>query len=95
MNQLLDVVALGQAVAFVPLSVGRRHSHGGLVFVPVTDLSPGQVVAAWPESCRSLALARFIRLAAEVAAGADESVDRAASIPADRTARQPDSARVP
>lgn len=67
MNQLLDAVALGQAIAFVPASVASRHALPDLAFVPVTDLSPSTVVAAWPEGSRSPAIARFLRAAAEVA----------------------------
>lgn len=72
MNQLLDVVALGQAVAYVPASVARRHTCAELIFVPVSDLSPSEVVAAWPEYSRSRALADFIQAAAQAAAGLPE-----------------------
>jgi DNA-binding transcriptional LysR family regulator len=68
MNQLLDAVALGQAIAFIPASVATRHAVPDLAFVPVTDLSPSTVMAAWPEGSRSSAIARFLRTAAEVAA---------------------------
>ena len=68
MNQLLDAVALGQTVAFIPASVASRHSVPDLAFVPVTDLSPSAVAAAWPAGSRSRAIARFLRTAAEVAA---------------------------
>jgi DNA-binding transcriptional LysR family regulator len=71
MNQLLDAVALGQAVAFIPASVASRHAVPDLAFVPVTDLSPSTVVAAWPRGSRSTAIARFLRTAAEVAAAHD------------------------
>ncbi len=68
MNQLLDTVELGQAIAYIPASVASRHAVPELAFVPVTDLSPSTVVAAWPEGSRSPAIARFLRVAAEVAA---------------------------
>jgi DNA-binding transcriptional LysR family regulator len=68
MNQLLDAVALGQAIAFIPASVASRHAVPDLAFVPVTDLSPSTVMAAWPEGSKSPAIARFLRTAAEVAA---------------------------
>jgi DNA-binding transcriptional LysR family regulator len=71
-NQLLDAVALGQAVAYVPISVARRHSGAELAFLPVSDLSPSEVVAAWPELSRSRAVAGFVRAAAEAAAGRPE-----------------------
>jgi DNA-binding transcriptional LysR family regulator len=72
MNQLLDVVALGQAVAYVPLSIARRHTCAELIFVPVSDLSPSEVVAAWPEYSRARALADFVQVAAQAAADLPE-----------------------
>jgi DNA-binding transcriptional LysR family regulator len=68
MNQLLDVVALGQAVAFVPLSVADRYGAGDVVFVPVPDLTPTEIVTAWPDTSRSPAVAAFVRVAADAAA---------------------------
>jgi DNA-binding transcriptional LysR family regulator len=68
MNQLLDVVALGQAVAFVPQSIADRYGAADLVFVPVTDLTATEVVTAWPEVSRSPAVAAFVRVAANAAA---------------------------
>jgi LysR substrate binding domain len=44
-----------------------------LVFVPVTDLSPSEVVAAWSGTSRSRAVAAFVRAAVEVAADHAES----------------------
>jgi DNA-binding transcriptional LysR family regulator len=68
-SQLLDAVALGNAVAYVPVSLADQHrSAPGLVFVPVTDLTPSEVVAAWPGPSRSRAVAAFVRAAIEVAA---------------------------
>jgi hypothetical protein len=37
--------------------------------VPVIDLSPSEVVAAWPDTSRSRAVAGFVRAAVDVAAG--------------------------
>jgi DNA-binding transcriptional LysR family regulator len=68
MNQLLDVVALGQAVAFVPKSIADRYGAPDLVFVPVTDLPATEVVTAWPEVSRSPAVAAFVRVAADATA---------------------------
>ena len=36
-----------------------------------TDLSPSKLLAAWPESSRSRAVAGFVRAAVEVAASGD------------------------
>lgn len=68
MNQLLDAVALGDAVAYVPLSVANQPHPAELVFVPVGDLSPSRVMLAWPNTSRSRAVAGFVRTAVEVAA---------------------------
>jgi len=68
-SQLLDAVALGNAVAYVPVSLADQYrSAPGLAFVPVTDLSPSEVVAAWSDTSRSRAVAAFVRAAIEVAA---------------------------
>jgi DNA-binding transcriptional LysR family regulator len=72
MNQLLDVVALGQAVAYVPVSIARRHACAELIFAPVSDLSPSQVAAAWPEYSRARVLAGFLQAAAQAAADLPE-----------------------
>ncbi len=68
LSQLLDAVTLGNAVAYVPISVADQHRSADLVFVPVSDLSPSDVVAAWPDTSRSRAVAGFVRAAVEVAA---------------------------
>jgi DNA-binding transcriptional LysR family regulator len=66
--QLLEVVALGQAVAFLPASLADRHARDDLVYRPVADLTPSTVVVAWPETSRSLAVAAFVRAATGIAA---------------------------
>ena len=71
LSQLLDAVAVGGAVAYVPASLaGEYRSAAGLVFVPVTDVSPSEVVVAWPATSCSRAVAAFVRAAAEAAAEA-------------------------
>jgi hypothetical protein len=52
----------------VPISTADQHRSADLVFVPVSDLSPSEVVAAWPDTSRSRAVASFVRAAVEVAA---------------------------
>src|SRR5208282_3071477 len=68
-SQLLDAVTLGNAVAYVPISVAGQHRSADLVFVPVSDLRPSEVMAAWPDTSRSPAVAGFVRAAVDVAAG--------------------------
>jgi len=68
-SQLLDAVALGNSVAYVPVSLADQYrSVVGLIFLPVTDLSPSEVLVAWPDTSRSRAVAGFVRAAVEVAA---------------------------
>ena len=67
-SQLLDAVMLGNAVAYLPISVADQHRAADLAFVPVSDLSPSEVMAAWPDTSRSRAVAGFVRAAVEVAA---------------------------
>jgi DNA-binding transcriptional LysR family regulator len=73
-SQLLDAVALGNAVAYVPASLAQQHHPAGLVFVPVSDLSPSEVVVAWPDASRSRAVADFVRAAVEAAGPAPRVV---------------------
>jgi hypothetical protein len=68
-NQLLDAVALGSAVAYVPVSLADQNRRAELAFVPVSGLSPSRVVAAWPDTLSSGPVAAFVRTAADVASG--------------------------
>jgi DNA-binding transcriptional LysR family regulator len=65
--QLLEVVSLGQAVAFLPTSLAERHPRADVAYLPVAGLSPSTLVVAWPQASRSLAVAAFVRAACEVA----------------------------
>jgi DNA-binding transcriptional LysR family regulator len=67
-EQLLEVVALRQAVAFLSRSTTERHQRPDIVYRPVTDLSPSTVMVVWPESSRSAAVAAFVQAAEGVAA---------------------------
>ncbi|MBM2618192.1 LysR family transcriptional regulator [Actinoplanes sp. LDG1-06] len=65
MLQLLAVVRLGRAVAFVSSALPVA-AQPGVVVVPVNDLSPAELRLAWREDERSPAVARFVRHAAAV-----------------------------
>ncbi|WP_051732168.1 LysR family transcriptional regulator [Kitasatospora phosalacinea] len=67
-EQLLEVVALGQGVAFLARSTTRLHQRPDIAYRPVDGLSPSAVVVAWPETSRSAAVAAFVRAAHDVAA---------------------------
>ncbi|MGC5013230.1 LysR family substrate-binding domain-containing protein [Streptosporangium sp. DT93] len=68
-SQLLEVVALGQAVALIPLSFTERHRRDDVVYRPVRDASAYTIAVAWREGLRDPWIARVVRAAAEVAAG--------------------------
>ncbi|MFI6596642.1 LysR family transcriptional regulator [Nonomuraea sp. NPDC050536] len=67
--QLMQLIALGRAVAVVPESV-RGQLRDDLTCVPVLDAAPTTVVLAWPEHARSAALAAFVRAASGVSQAA-------------------------
>ncbi|NUR91180.1 MAG: LysR family transcriptional regulator, partial [Nonomuraea sp.] len=64
-SELMQLIALGRAVAVVPESV-RDQLRADLTCVPVVDAAPTTVVLAWREESRSPALAAFVRAAAGV-----------------------------
>ena len=69
LNQLLDAVALSDAVTYLPESVAQQHPRPGLVYRPVSDLSPSRTLLAWPEDSRSPAIANLVTIAADAAKG--------------------------
>ncbi len=71
-GQLMQLIALGRAVAVLPASM-RGLLRDDLAAVPVRDAAPTTLVLAWPEASRSRALAEFVRSAAAVAAGSTAS----------------------
>jgi DNA-binding transcriptional LysR family regulator len=93
--QLLEVVALGQAVAFLPASLAERHQRGDVAYRPVDGLSPSTLVVAWPQTSRSLAVAAFVRAAAEVAQPPGGSSARPGRWPPDDAAEVAQPARAP
>jgi DNA-binding transcriptional LysR family regulator len=78
LTQLLETVALGQAVAFLPASTAARYPRADLVYRPVTGLSPSVVAVAWQQGSRSPAIAAFVRAAVETAKRSTEAVTAAA-----------------
>jgi DNA-binding transcriptional LysR family regulator len=67
LSQMLEAVALGQGIAFLPRSTAAQSRHHGVVFVPVRDIAPSKGGVAWPASSKSRATAYFVRAAVEVA----------------------------
>jgi DNA-binding transcriptional LysR family regulator len=81
-SQLLDAVTLGNAVAYVPVSAAAQFSSAGLAVIPVSDLSPSQVMVAWPDTSRSAAVAAFVRAALEAAEAQPAQTVPAQTVPA-------------
>jgi len=59
-SQLIEVIALGQAVALIPQSLAESNRRNDVAYLPVVDASPYVIVAAWPEGSRSAHIARFV-----------------------------------
>ncbi|GAA2280438.1 LysR family transcriptional regulator [Nonomuraea roseoviolacea subsp. roseoviolacea] len=78
-SQLLEAVALGQAVALIPASLAERNRRDDIAYRPVRDAGPYTLAIAWPPGSRSPAIARFVRTAIEVAS--HERSSRAAGPP--------------
>ncbi|MBN6057880.1 LysR family transcriptional regulator, partial [Nonomuraea sp. RK-328] len=66
-SQLLEAVALGQAVALIPASLAERNRRDDIAYRPVRDASPYTLAVAWQSGSRSPSIARFVRTAIEVA----------------------------
>ncbi|EIV92382.1 LysR family transcriptional regulator [Frankia sp. QA3] len=75
--QLLRLVELGRAAAFVPVSIARRYPRPRIAYRAVAGLTPARLVLAWPAGLRSPAVAAFVSIAVDVAAelAADSDVD--------------------
>ncbi|MBE1876284.1 LysR family transcriptional regulator [Myceligenerans pegani] len=65
-GQLIEVVALGQAVALIPRSLADANPRPDIVYRPVTDASPYTISLAWSEGSRSPHLARLVRAATDL-----------------------------
>jgi DNA-binding transcriptional LysR family regulator len=63
--QLLDVVALGQAVALVPASLAALNVRPDVTYRPVLDAAPYETLVLWPAGSRSPWIARFVQTALE------------------------------
>ncbi|XVQ15938.1 LysR substrate-binding domain-containing protein [Spirillospora sp. CA-255316] len=63
--QLLEVVALGQAVALVPASLAARNVRPDVAYRPVRDAAPYKTLVLWPEGSRSPWITWFVKAALE------------------------------
>jgi DNA-binding transcriptional LysR family regulator len=67
-SQLVEVVSLSQAIAFVPVSVAVRMGRPGIIHRTVRDLSPSTTSLVWRARSSSLAIRTFATAAARVVA---------------------------
>lgn len=74
--QLLEVVALGQAVALVPAWFAEQNQRPDLTYRPVSDAAPYLISAIWPAGSRDKELAEFVRTAVKMAEGGPEPAFR-------------------
>ncbi|GAA5084598.1 DNA-binding transcriptional LysR family regulator [Thermocatellispora tengchongensis] len=65
-SQLLEVVALRQAVALIPESLAADNPRPDIVYRPLIDATPYTIAIAWSEGARSRHLARFVRTATDL-----------------------------
>ncbi|GAB3983181.1 LysR family transcriptional regulator [Actinoallomurus acanthiterrae] len=72
--QLLEAVALGQAVALIPRSLAERNARDDIAYRTVQDASPYLLGIAWRAGIRSTPIAHLVRTAIEVAAADSEEV---------------------
>ena len=66
-TQLMELVAFGKCIAFLPASAAELLPRDDVVHIPVDDLSDSRLVVAWSSSSRSQAVACFVRAATDVA----------------------------
>ncbi|MBX9388732.1 LysR family transcriptional regulator [Streptomonospora nanhaiensis] len=77
MQQLLEVVGLGQALALVPHHVAERNPRADVVYLPVADASPYAMALAWPDDPSGLlcpAVDLFVKTAIEVVGAPRDSL---------------------
>jgi DNA-binding transcriptional LysR family regulator len=77
LSQMLEAVALGQGVAFLPRSTAAQSPRPGVVFVLVRDIAPSKGGVAWVAASRSRATAQFVQAAVEVARHSRSATDLA------------------
>jgi len=71
-SQLLEVVALGQAVALIPSSLAELNLRADIVYRTVSDASPYVIAIAWPDGSCARTTAAFVRTAIELTAVPDD-----------------------
>ncbi|MFK8906666.1 LysR family transcriptional regulator [Streptomyces sp. YS-3] len=63
LDEKFELIASGQGIALLPVSIARSYSRPDLVYLPVTDAVPVPTCLAVPESDRSHPVADFLDIA--------------------------------
>jgi DNA-binding transcriptional LysR family regulator len=74
--QLLEVVALGMAVALIPQSLAAVNRRPDIRYVPVADATPYAVHLAWSEGSKAPAVRAFVRAALDIRAEVEHTDER-------------------
>lgn len=62
-QEILTLVAAGQGICVVPISVAAHYPRGDVAFVEITDADPAVVSLAWPRAGLRPVVAAFIETA--------------------------------
>lgn len=65
-EEKLELVAVGQGIAILPLSTARFYRRPDVRFVPVTDLAPTEVHVGWENGRKSRLIDEFVAIARNV-----------------------------
>jgi hypothetical protein len=76
--QLMETIALGQAIGLLPASFAELGSRDDVVYRPVVDATPFSLAVAWAAGSRDPRVARFVRTAVAVS----EALPRPGAVPA-------------
>jgi DNA-binding transcriptional LysR family regulator len=66
-TELLTMVAAGNGITLVPVSVARQHRPPTITYVPVTDADPAVISIVWPTGTLSPSAEAFVEAAQEQA----------------------------
>lgn len=76
----LQIVASGRAISVTCAASSRYYKRPGIVFVPITDVSPSHVVVAYQAGEPEPLVQNFVRLAAEVRDSRRSEPERAGTV---------------
>jgi DNA-binding transcriptional LysR family regulator len=62
-EEKLELVAGSQGIAVIPASTANFYTRSGVVAIPVEDLGPNHVAAAWPTGQTTALIEEFVEAA--------------------------------